>query len=43
MSVFNQDQENDIIQMYKNNVSIDDIIRKYDTEEHFIREVLKSN
>ena len=43
MSVFNQDQENDIIQMYKNKEPIDDIIKKYNTEEHFIREVLKDN
>lgn len=43
MSVFNQDQENDIIQMYKNKEPIDSIIEKYETEEHFIREVLKSN
>lgn len=43
MSVFNQDQENEIIQMYKNKEPIDSIIEKYGTEEHFIREVLKDN
>ena len=41
MSVFNLEQENDIIKMYKDNVDIDSIISKYNTEEHFIREVLK--
>ena len=41
MSMFSLEQEDDIIKMYKNNVDIDNIISKYNTEEHFIREVLK--
>lgn len=43
MSVFNFNQEKDIIQMYKDKIPVDDIIIKYNTEEHAIRCVLKEN
>lgn len=41
MSIFNDKQEKDIIDKYQSNIDIDLIIKEYNTEEHFIREVLK--
>ncbi len=41
MSIFNDKQEQDIIDKYQSNIDIDLIIKEYNTEEHFIREVLK--
>lgn len=40
---FSQEQIDNIIDMYKNNIDIDTIIAKYNTDEHCVREVLKSN
>lgn len=40
---FTQEEQNDIINMYQNNVSIDDIIDKYHCEEKYIRNILKEN
>ena len=42
-TIFTQEEIDDIINLYKNQVNIDDIINKYDTEEHYIREILKKN
>ena len=41
MSIFNDKQEKDIIDKYQSNIDIDLIIKEYNSEEHFIREVLK--
>lgn len=41
MNIFTKEEENRIIEMYKNNIGIDDIIKYFDTKEEFIRCVLK--
>ena len=43
MNTFTEYEQRQIIDMYKNNVSIDDIIRKFNAIERDIRVVLKSN
>lgn len=43
MSKFTIEQQNEIIDMYKNYIDIENIISKFNTEEHYIREVLKEN
>lgn len=40
---FSQEQKNRIIEMYQNNVDIDNIIKEFSSTEHCIREVLKEN
>ena len=43
MDIFTEDEKQQIIDMYKNNINIDDIIEYFSTEEKFIRLVLKTN
>ena len=43
MSIFTNEDERRIIDMYQNNISIDDIIEYFNTQEHDIRMVLKCN
>ena len=40
---FSQDEQKQIINDYKNGVNINDIISKNDTDEHYIRLILKEN
>lgn len=40
---FSQEQIDKIIELYKNNVNIEDIMLEFNAKEHFIREVLKEN
>lgn len=41
MNIFTKEQKCQIIDMYQNNISIDDIIKYFDVREKFIRRVLK--
>ena len=43
MNIFTKDEEQKIIEMYKNKVSIDDIINHFNSNERYIRIVLKNN
>ena len=40
---FSQEQIDEIIDLYKTNTPIDEIIAKFDTNEHYIRLILKEN
>ena len=40
-NIFTKEQINKIIDMYKENVDIDSIMTEFNTNEHYIREVLK--
>ena len=43
MNIFTEDEENKIIEMYKNNICIDDIIKYFNTNEKYVRLILKAN
>lgn len=43
MDIFTIEEEKQIVDMYKNDISIDDIIKHFDVQERDIRAVLKSN
>lgn len=40
-NTFTQEQKDNIVEMYLNNQNVDEIIKSYNCDEHYIREVLK--